>query len=113
MTNNPMLLPIAASCAACSFTTLDMGLLQNHNCETQARGGQCEDYPCCGHEMGDCNGLLYGSDEAIKSDPHLLCDHETGYCPIEDEESEMAWEVEMDRQETVHHEDLASRGIYL
>jgi len=26
----------------------------------------CEDFPCCGHEMGDCNGLLYGSDESIK-----------------------------------------------
>ena len=26
----------------------------------------CEDYPCCGHEMGDCEGKLYGSDESIK-----------------------------------------------
>lgn len=26
----------------------------------------CEDYPCCGHERGDCDGSLYGSDEAIK-----------------------------------------------
>ena len=26
----------------------------------------CEDYPCCGHEMNDCNGTKYGSDEAIK-----------------------------------------------
>ncbi len=25
----------------------------------------CEDYPCCGHEAGDCNGNLYGSDESI------------------------------------------------
>lgn len=25
----------------------------------------CEDFPCCGHEMGDCEGGLYGSDEAI------------------------------------------------
>lgn len=25
----------------------------------------CEDYPCCGHELGDCEGQLYGSDEAI------------------------------------------------
>ena len=25
----------------------------------------CEDYPCCGHEMGDCDGSKYGSDEAI------------------------------------------------
>ncbi|MBG6106579.1 hypothetical protein [Frigoribacterium sp. CG_9.8] len=28
----------------------------------------CEDYPCCGHEPGDCNGQLYGSDESIKND---------------------------------------------
>lgn len=26
----------------------------------------CEDYPCCGHEFGDCNGQKYGSDESIK-----------------------------------------------
>lgn len=26
----------------------------------------CEDYPCCGHEWGDCEGQKYGSDESIK-----------------------------------------------
>ena len=26
----------------------------------------CEDYPCCGHEAGDCDGSKYGSDESIK-----------------------------------------------
>ena len=26
----------------------------------------CEDYPCCGHEYGDCDGTKYGSDAAIK-----------------------------------------------
>ena len=25
----------------------------------------CEDYPCCGHEAGDCNGQKYGSDADI------------------------------------------------
>lgn len=25
----------------------------------------CEDFPCCGHERGDCEGGLYGSDESI------------------------------------------------
>jgi hypothetical protein len=25
----------------------------------------CEDYPCCGHEWGDCEGQLYGSDASI------------------------------------------------
>lgn len=27
----------------------------------------CEDYPCCGHEFGDCDGSKYGSDEDIKA----------------------------------------------
>jgi hypothetical protein len=26
----------------------------------------CEDYPCCGHELGDCRGQKYGTDESIK-----------------------------------------------
>lgn len=25
----------------------------------------CEDYPCCGHELGDCDGSKYGSDASI------------------------------------------------
>lgn len=25
----------------------------------------CEDFPCCGHERGDCEGKLYGSDADI------------------------------------------------
>jgi len=25
----------------------------------------CEDFPCCGHEAGDCNGQKYGSDASI------------------------------------------------
>ena len=28
--------------------------------------GYCEDFPCCGHEAGDCFGQKYGSDEEIK-----------------------------------------------
>lgn len=28
----------------------------------------CEDFPCCGHERGDCEGQLYGSDEDIKAE---------------------------------------------
>jgi hypothetical protein len=64
----------------CGFMTSDIHLLQNHRCEVQEFGGRCEDYPCCGHEAGDCNGLLYGSDEAIKETAraHLYCDHEAG-----------------------------------
>lgn len=28
---------------------------------------RCEDYPCCGHELGDCNGEKYGSDADIRA----------------------------------------------
>jgi hypothetical protein len=40
----------------------------------------CEDFPCCGHELNDCEGQLYGSDESIKeyARQHLDCDHEAG-----------------------------------
>jgi hypothetical protein len=76
------------SCNECSFTTTDVALFNNHSCDIAANGGRCEDFPCCGHEAGDCNGLLYGSDEAIKSDPHLLCDHNTGGCEVEYDEPE-------------------------
>ncbi len=55
------------SCDECGFTTRDVALFNNHSCDVQAQGGRCEDYPCCGHELGDCNGQLYGSDEAIKA----------------------------------------------
>lgn len=34
--------------------------------ESNLVNGRCEDFPCCGHEAGDCDGSLYGSDEAIK-----------------------------------------------
>lgn len=75
-------------CDTCGFTTHDQALMENHSCEVTENGGRCEDYPCCGHEAGDCNGLLYGSDEAIKSDPHILCDHENGICEIEWEDGD-------------------------
>ena len=42
----------------------------------------CEDFPCCGHEAGDCEGKLYGSDEDIIAHTykHIDCEHEAGYC---------------------------------
>jgi hypothetical protein len=60
---------------------------------------RCEDFPCCGHEAGDCDGSLYGSDEDIKASVHMAwltghgeCDHESGVylCegPDEDEACE-------------------------
>lgn len=46
----------------------------------------CEDYPCCGHEMGDCEGLLYGSDEYIMAvaRSHAFCEHEHGFCEVDE-----------------------------
>ena len=53
----------------------------------------CEDYPCCGHEAGDCDGQKYGSDEAIKArvawdwaHGHGHCDHAEGIYNCEDVE---------------------------
>jgi hypothetical protein len=68
------------TCDECGFSSHDQALMDNHSCDTQEHGGRCEDYPCCGHEAGDCNGQLYGSDEAIKEHAmaHAHCDHEAG-----------------------------------
>lgn len=81
-----------ARCTECEFTTRDSALLANHSCDTQEFGGRCEDYPCCGHEMGDCNGLLYGSDKSIKElverdwrTGHGYCDHAEGIFNCEDD----------------------------
>lgn len=58
---------------------------------------RCEDYPCCGHEAGDCDGSLYGSDESIITrvqrdwdEGHGYCDHEAGIyeCEYDDEEDD-------------------------
>lgn len=72
-------------CDECGFNTSDVILARNHDCEVQRHGGRCEDFPCCGHENGDCNGLLYGSDESIKEQVEIAwrtghgdCDHADG-----------------------------------
>jgi len=51
----------------------------------------CEDWPCCQHELGDCDGSLYGSDESIKArvyeairTGHGDCDHQEGIYNCED-----------------------------
>ena len=84
-----------ATCRNCGFSTRDVSLLRTHSCDVQEFGGRCEDYPCCGHEAGDCNGLLYGSDEAIKEQVerdwrtgHGYCDHQDGIYNCEDEGDE-------------------------
>lgn len=52
----------------------------------------CEDFPCCGHEAGDCEGQKYGSDESIKAQVerdwrtgHGHCDHQEGIYNCEDD----------------------------
>lgn len=78
---------IKASCSDCGFSSQDSMLLKNHSCDVQRFGGYCEDFPCCGHEAGDCNGLLYGSDEAIKESVYSRSrGYEVTFC--EDCESE-------------------------
>lgn len=56
---------------------------------------RCEDYPCCGHESGDCDGS--GSDESIIAgvqrawdEGHGYCDHEAGIyeCQYEDDDDD-------------------------
>lgn len=82
--------PAAATCSACGFSTSDLHLLAGHSCAVQSFGGRCEDFPCCGHEAGDCNGMLYGSDEAIKAEAyaHAYCDHEAGHYACEDNDGD-------------------------
>jgi hypothetical protein len=48
---------------------------------------RCEDFPCCGHESGDCDGSLYGSDQSIieRTMRHIDCEHEAGYCALVEE----------------------------
>lgn len=63
---------------------------------------RCEDYPCCGHELGDCDGSLYGSEESIWGDVerewntgHGYCDHESGIYNCEDyEDDDDEWDEE-------------------
>ena len=70
---------------------------------------RCEDFPCCGHEPGDCNGELYGSDASIMNDPHLYCDHNTGYCEVWDNENDEDEDEDEDSRDEaeIREEELA------
>lgn len=70
----------APECEECGFSSRDVALMNAHDCDVQANGGRCEDWPCCGHEFGDCNGELYGSDESIKAQVQEAWDTGHGYC---------------------------------
>jgi hypothetical protein len=75
------------TCSECGFSSSDKKLVEHHSCDVQENGGFCEDYPCCGHEYGDCNGRKYGSDEAIKEQYYRLVDS-----GLSDEEIDMYYE---------------------
>ena len=84
-------------CDECGFSSTDKYLANRHSCDVERNGGQCEDAPACGHEAGDCNGELYGSDEAIKEQVyeairtgHGDCDHAEGVynCEYQGEDDE-------------------------
>lgn len=64
----------------------------NDDEEPEQTSGYCEDYPCCGHEAGDCFGQKYGSDESIKAqverdwrEGHGYCDHQAGIYNCDDD----------------------------
>lgn len=51
----------------------------------------CEDYPCCGHTPEDpCERQWYDEPGAFDPliDPHVLCEHEYGWCDADDELTE-------------------------
>ena len=107
---------VVSRCSDCGFSSNDIYLLNGHSCDVQKNGGRCEDYPCCGHEFGDCNGLRYGSDEAIKDIVYNGISYQ--YC-LECEESvskdltkcpgcgseELEWE-------NISYEELDSTGYF-
>ena len=39
----------------------------------------CEDFPCCGHEWGDCEGQKYGSDADIIAAEYARLEREDEY----------------------------------
>lgn len=69
----------------CGFSTRDQKLMDNHSCDVNMSNGMHEDWPCCGCEFGDCNGLLYGSDKAIKEQAIRDLDNEDGGYDYDDD----------------------------
>ncbi len=83
---------IKMECSECGFTAQDdYKLIEGHSCEVTRNGGRCIDYPACGHERGDCNGLLYGSDDKIKADVYRAMRDPDGFG--------LAYEAQMEYEE--------------
>lgn len=76
-----------AECCGYAGTLADIAV---HSCQIEENGGQCEDYPCCGHTDGlGCQTTASMTSEYYADNPamtHLGCDHEAGYCDYEDDE---------------------------
>jgi hypothetical protein len=47
----------------------------------------CEDYPCCGHLPGECEDRPEFTSDYWRNNPHLMCDHNAGFCDVEFEDS--------------------------
>lgn len=63
------ILSFEVRCVSCEFSTNDLSKFDSHECPAdEPMRDYCEDFPCCGHERGDCNGRKYGSDESIWRD---------------------------------------------
>lgn len=87
MTNIEYTLTATADC--CGFKGT-LAALKLHSCAIEEFGGQCEDYPCCGHtDGGGCQTTPEMTSAYYTDGPgrvHLLCDHEQGLFECEDEE---------------------------
>lgn len=71
------ILSFEVRCLSCDFSTNDLSKFDSHDCPAdEYQGGYCEDYPCCGHEAGDCFGQKYGSDESIKAHAYRVMELE-------------------------------------
>lgn len=63
-----------ATCDTCGYAGT-LRALTLHSCDIQARGGRCEDFPCCGHTDGDgCQTLPSHTMDFYLANPHLLGD---------------------------------------
>lgn len=58
-------------CPDCTYTDRNLHRFQAHTC-TPPSSNYCEDYPCCGHELGDCYGLKYGTDDDLRAHAEMV-----------------------------------------
>lgn len=49
---------------------------------------RCEDYPCCGHTDGLGCDWTYTAEARAYDEAHMFCEHEHGFCEVEDDYDE-------------------------